>query len=133
MATLKQKKLAKAIVENLEGKETKTAGEMLEKVGYSQHLVKQPGRVIESEGVQEALEEYGFTEENAKKVVSEIMLNGDVDPNARLKATDQVFKVNKSYGDGGGNTTNNVIFMPLEIIEKYKLDNGTPPSTEGNS
>ena len=31
------------------------------------------------------------------RVVSEIMLNGDLEPNARLKATDQVFKVRGSY------------------------------------
>jgi len=97
MPTLRQKKLAKAIIENLEAEETQSAGELLEKVGYSPHLAKQPGRVIEQQGVQEALEEYGFTIENAKMVVSEIMLNPEVEPNARLKATDQVFKVKDGY------------------------------------
>jgi hypothetical protein len=97
MATQRQKKLAKVIVENSTKDKPINAGQMLEKVGYSDNLVKQPGRVIESEGVQEELKELGFTEENAKRVVKEIMLNENVDPSARLKATDQVFKVKGSY------------------------------------
>lgn len=97
MATTKQRKLAKVIVENAAADKPLTAGQMLEKVGYSQNLVKQPGRVIATEGVQEALEEMGFTEENAMRVVTEIMLNGDVNPVARLKATDQLFKVKGTY------------------------------------
>ena len=40
-----------------------TGGEMLEKVGYSPNLVKQPGRVMEAQGVKDALAEYGLTEE----------------------------------------------------------------------
>lgn len=54
--TLKQKKLAKLIVENLESEETLTGGQMLEKVGYSEGLIKHPGRVISQEGVQQELE-----------------------------------------------------------------------------
>jgi len=118
MATLRQRKLAKAIVENLEAEDTQTAGQLLEKVGYSPHLAKQPGRVIESEGVQEALEEYGFTINNAKMVVSEIMLNSDVDPNARLKATDQVFKVKDGYA--ATKSVNLNIDVNTEAREKSK-------------
>lgn len=55
MATLKQKKLAKELANNLKSKNTLTAGQMLEKVGYSKNLVKQPGRVIQAEGVQQEL------------------------------------------------------------------------------
>jgi len=97
MPTVKQRKLAKVIIENSTLDKPENAGQMLEKVGYSKHLVKQPSRVINTEGVQEALEEYGFTIENAKMVVSEIMLNPNIDPSARLKATDQVFKVKDGY------------------------------------
>jgi len=97
MATEKQKKIAELIVENSVIDEPLNGGEMLEKVGYSPNLVKQPGRVLQSEGVLEHLEVLGFTESNAKMVVTEIMLNGDNDPSARLKATDQVFKVMGAY------------------------------------
>ena len=97
MATQKQKKLAKMIVENAKRDKPLNGGEMLEKVGYSEHLVKQPGRVLEAEGVQEELGALGFTEENAMMVVKEIMMNNKVDSSSRLKATDQVFKVKGSY------------------------------------
>lgn len=97
MATQRQKKVARLIVKNSELDEPLNAGEMLEKVGYSPHLVKQPGRVIESDGVQEELEALGFTEKNAMSVVAEIMMNSEADNSSRLKATDQVFKVKGSY------------------------------------
>ena len=67
------------------------------RVSYGEGIQKQPSRVLESEGVQEELQVLGFTEKNAKTVVSEIMLNEEADNNSRLKATDQVFKVTGGY------------------------------------
>ncbi len=79
--------------------------------------------MIESAGVQEALEDLGFNENSAKKVVAEIMLNEKVDPNARLKATDQVFKVRGSYEADksvNGGTVNNFIQI---VINKPTTEN----------
>lgn len=119
MSTEKQKLLAQAIIENAALDIPLNGGEMLEKVGYSPNLVKQPGRVIESEGVQQALKEYGFTENNARMVVSEILLNGDHEANARLKAADMVFKVNGSYApEKSVNLNLNGDVMPSEELEK---------------
>lgn len=120
MPTPRQKKLAKLIIENSTLDKPLNGGEMLEKVSYSKGLQKQPSRVIEAEGVKQALADYGFTEDNAKKVVSEIMLNDKVSANDRLKATDQVFKVHKSYGEN--NQTNNhlVIVIPNELVNKHE-------------
>ncbi len=70
---------------------------MLAKVGYSKGIAKHPVRVIDTPGVQSALAEMGFSAEGAKSVVQEIMYDGAVDPNARLRATDQVFKVVGAY------------------------------------
>src|SRR5690348_1292339 len=97
MATQKQKRVARLIVENATLDKPLNAGQMLEKVGYSPNLVKQPGRVIESEGVQEELEVLGFTEHKAKEVVSTILGDTEQDGNTRLKAADMVFKVKGSY------------------------------------
>jgi len=55
------------------------AGQIVEKSRYSKSMVIKPSVVIESEGVQEALEDYGFTEDNAKRVVTEIMMNPEAD------------------------------------------------------
>jgi hypothetical protein len=97
MPTTKQKRVAELIVENTKLDEPLNGGEIVENSGYGVSMKKNPQVVLESEGVKEALEEMGFTEANAKSVVTEIMLNPDADNSSRLKATDQVFKVKGSY------------------------------------
>ena len=97
MSTLKQKKVARLIVENAKLDEPLTGGEIVENSGYGVSMKKNPQVILNSEGVQEELEILGFTEANAKAVVSEIMLNPAADNSSRLKATDQVFKVKGSY------------------------------------
>lgn len=98
MATVKQKKLAKEIVLNSTREKPLNKKAMLEKVGYTTAIANaRASKVIEAPGVKEELEILGFTEEAAKAVVIEIMNSKSVDPSARLKATDQVFKITGSY------------------------------------
>lgn len=98
MATVRQAKLAKAIVENSKRNKPLNKKELLVSVGYAPSTadVKQ-GEIMEQKGVKEELEILGFSEHAAKRVVEEIMHNPEVDPSARLKATDQVFKVHGTY------------------------------------
>lgn len=98
MATLKQKALAKEIVANATREKPKTAGELLEIVGYSKETAEgAPGRTIEQAGVQEELVVLGFSVERAKSVVGEILDDADKQPKDRLKAADMVFKVHGAY------------------------------------
>lgn len=98
MATTKQKKLAKVIIENAAIDTPLNAGEMLEKVGYSKSVAKaKSADIINSEGVKEALADYGFTEDNAKMVVAEILLDPKTDKNTRINAAKEVFKVHGTY------------------------------------
>jgi len=97
MPTTRQKRVAKAIIENATIDNPRTGGELVESSGYGVSMKKNPQVVLNSLGVQEALTELGFSEDGAKKVVEEIMYNPKVDANARLKATDQVFKIHGSY------------------------------------
>lgn len=97
MATQRQKRVAKLIVENATLDKPLNGGEILDNTGYSKGIQKDPKVVFESFGVKSELAILGFTEHNAKSVVSEIMNNGDVEPNARLKAADMTFKVHGSY------------------------------------
>ncbi len=113
MPTLKQKKVAELIVNNANLDKPLNGGEMLEKVRYSKGIQKQPSRVLQSEGVKEHLEVLGFSETNAKEVVSEIMLNPKVNPSDRLKATDQVFKVSGSYNTDEQKNIN--VLMPILV------------------
>lgn len=128
MATQRQKKLAKAIVENLQSKETKTAGELLEKVGYSKNTAEgKPGEVMEQKGVQEELTILGFTEENAKSVVASIMNNPDMESQSRLKAADMTFKVHGSYAPEKNVNVNlnadvNLTADKIDQINKIALD-----------
>ena len=56
MGTIKQKKAAEEIAKSMKWKESKTAGEILEKVGYSEAIAKNPKMVLESEGFLEEFE-----------------------------------------------------------------------------
>lgn len=96
MTTLRQKRVAKAVVDNLTLDKPQTAGEVLKSVGYGTGLQNQPKRVLQSEGVQEELKNYGFDPERAKEVVAEILLAGENDM-VKLKAADMIFKVHSTY------------------------------------
>lgn len=96
MATLRQKKVARLIVENATLDKPLNAGQILEKVRYGK-VSKQPSRVFESQGVKKELEILGFTENNAKTVVGKILLNEEADNMSRLNAADKIFKVHGTY------------------------------------
>lgn len=127
MPTIRQKRVAKLIIENSKLDKPLNGGAMLAKVGYSKSMqTAKVNDVLESDGVQEALRESGFTEDNAKKVVESIMLNERVEPNARLKASDMVFKVHGSYApERNINTNLNIKVNPkdkdlIALRDKYE-------------
>ena len=91
MATQLQKKLAKAIIKDAKNPRPKTGGELLESVGYAKNTAEAvTGRTLEAKGVKEALSEYGFSLDEADKVVGEILHKGKEEN--RLKASDQIYK-----------------------------------------
>lgn len=97
MATLRQKKLAKNIVENLQAKKPLNKQELVVSSGYSEMSAKSSAHIIlEQKGVQEELGLLGFDEDSAKKVVKEILQFGE-DDSVKLKAADLIFKVQGSY------------------------------------
>jgi hypothetical protein len=92
MATLKQKRLAKAIVENSQSKEPKTAGQLLELAGYDKTTAEAtPGRIIDQQGVQEELAKAGFTLEAADGVVSTLLQKAKKEE-TKIKAADLMYK-----------------------------------------
>jgi nitrogen regulatory protein PII len=96
MATQRQRKLAEAIVANAKTAKPVGVGQLLVGVGYSESVATAyPTKIIESEGVQEALEDFGFSPLNARKVVGRI-LNGGKEEN-QIRAADMIFKVHGSY------------------------------------
>ncbi len=128
MATVKQKKLAEAIVLNSKSDKPLNKKQLLVSVGYAPSTadVKQ-GEIMEQKGVKEELEILGFTEAAAMSVVSEILNNKQVDPNARLKAADQVFKVRGTYAPEKSIVAN------IQVSEvKREKSNGLFDSILGN-
>ncbi|MEK7610532.1 MAG: hypothetical protein AAB468_02175 [Patescibacteria group bacterium] len=113
MATIRQKRLAEVIIKNSTFGKLLNAGEMLENAGYRPSSVNYPKRVIQSIGVQKVLHDYGFNEDNAKKVVASVLLDKNCDPNTRLRAADLIFKICDSYPKGG-------ISLPVHVIDMDK-------------
>lgn len=131
MSTVKQKRVARLIIENANLDKPLNKGQLVEMGGYSKTVADaKPQHIIDQQGVKEALRDFGFTEDNAKMVVSEIMLDSKRDPNARLKATDQVFKVHGSYKHEEEGNKTLIIQITPETANRYAL---TPSDTEGSS
>lgn len=97
MPTAKQKKVAQLLIENIELDKPLNGGQMLAKVGYSKSMQHaKVNDVLESEGVKEALNDYGFNVETAKRVIGQILTDGEND-NVKIKAADMVLKVHGTY------------------------------------
>lgn len=96
MATTKQKKIAHLIVENIKLDKPLNGGQMLEKVGYSPNLVKQPGRVIESDGVKDELALLGFSVAEADKTVANLLKNAEKEE-TKIKAAQEIYKRLSAY------------------------------------
>lgn len=96
MATIKQKRAAKLLIDNLQAKEPLTGGEIVVNSGYGVSMKKNPQVILESEGVKEELiTVYGFDPDRAKQVVGRILEEGE--ENNQLKAADMIFKVHSTY------------------------------------
>ncbi len=97
MATIRQKKLARALVDNTQVDKPLNKGELVVSVGYSEESGKKKAtEILESKGVQNELIALGFTEDKAKETVAEILVAGE-DDNVKLKAADMIFKVQGTY------------------------------------
>lgn len=98
MPTFQQQKLARELIKNTQRKKPLSKRQVVLKAGYTEITAeKNSSEVINSLGVKQSLEDYGFNVENAKRVVASILINEKTDPNPRLKAASEVFKVHGAY------------------------------------
>lgn len=97
MASPRQQRAAEAVIKNLYAAKPVAIGQVLKSVGYGFGLQNSPKRVLESDGFKEALENLGFTEANAKKVVGQILNSTKAKDKDRLKAAELTFKVHGSF------------------------------------
>lgn len=97
MSTIRQEKLAHALINNSQASEPLNKQELVASVGYSDLSAEHKAtEIIESVGVQNVLRKLGFDSNNAKRVVAEIMNKEDAQDKDRLKAADMIFEV---FGD----------------------------------
>lgn len=102
MPTIRQKKLAQAIVANLVTEKPRNKTQLLESSGYSTVSAKASAKdLMERPGVQKELHELGFSVDNAKKIIGAI-LNANtvyemVTPENQIRAAQEVFKVTGEY------------------------------------
>lgn len=98
MSTIRQKKLAHEIVENLKRVKPKNKQDLLISVGYAEKTAdRRAAGVIASKGTQEELQKLGFSSDNAKRVVGEILNKELAEDKDRLKAAELIFKVNSDF------------------------------------
>jgi len=124
MPSERQKKLAKELINNQKRQKPLGTTALTESVGYAKETARaKQTRTIKSKGVQTALEDLGFTEEGAKKVVEQIMYKGKEEN--RLKACDMNFKIHGSYAPEKKQLEINKInqLSPEELKEKREKIN----------
>lgn len=98
-----QKRLAKEIARSVKSKgKPRNKTEVLESAGYSGVTARASAeRTLQQKGVQKELQVLGFTEENAKNVLSGILNSPTVyeivTPENQIRAAQEVFKVFGSY------------------------------------
>ncbi len=95
MSTIRQKKLAEAVVNNFMAEQPLNKQELVASVGYSTLSAdRKATEILESKGTQEELALLGFDSINAKRVVAEALNDPKAQWKDRLKAADMVFDVN---------------------------------------
>lgn len=97
MPTIKQRRVAKGLIDNLAAKKPSTQKEIIEAAGYSPKTASNAAtQIMQNEGVKESLISFGFNEERAKEVVAEILVAGENDT-VKLKAAEMIFKVHGTF------------------------------------
>lgn len=111
----RQRRVARKLIDNSILDKPLTGGEIVEASGYGVSMSKNPQVILESDGVKDALEEYGFSVDNADKVVAKILHEGK-DEN-KLKASDQIYKRLGGYAPEKNVNVNLEISTAPEIKE----------------
>ena len=94
MPTLKQKKVAKAVVEQVmaeKGSKVKNIGTIVKEAGYSEVCAKSPTKVTKTAGFKELMEQYLPDEQLA--IIHNKHLHNEERPDISIKALDMAYKL----------------------------------------
>lgn len=120
MSTLRQERLAEAIIAESKKRKPKNKKDILVSSGYTESsAMSVPARIMSQKGVQDALRARGFTLDGAKQVVQSIMYSEKTAASDRLRATDQVFRVLGGYAPEKTETVQKSVSIAivLDILE----------------
>ena len=116
--TIRQRKAAQLIVDTARGKTgLLTDAEIVRAAGYKQSIEDAPAKVLGNPGVLEALDDLGFNEDTAKKVIAKILNSNESKDENKIRAADLVFKVKGSYAADPNikeNNANPIIYAKIE-------------------
>lgn len=132
MSTIKQKRVAKAIIENLELDNPQTGGEIVENSGYGKSMRLFPGRILESIGVKEELKRLGFSIEAADQVVWELLHKGRKEE-TKLKAAQEIYKRMGGYAPDKHENTEKRVVGIVFINNGGNNNNSSTDSEAGGS
>lgn len=132
MPTPKQEKLIQLLVENL-GKRgnTKTLGELILLAGYSEAMAKNPYQILESETIQEGIEDFVDGLDKLRKKALKHITKQKLEKSSAKDLTQIADLATKNHQLLTGKATEMVktIALPSELIEKNAINT----STETNS
>ena len=119
MSTIRQERLAKNIVKNLQEQRWNSLKDLLCASGYSKLTSSKDQRaIIQKKGVRECLVKLGFNEDTAKAIVSEILLLGE--ESNRLRAAEMIFKVHGTYAPEKHMVFHTDIVKLIEKLDNYE-------------
>ena len=131
MPTIRQRKAAKRVEESIKSEENPTGAEILESIGYSKSIAKNPKMIFESEGFKEALKEVGFSLEAADMTVAKILRTGKEEN--KLKASDQIYKRLDGYKSTGAGNQVIIVQLSGEVKDKYAINSSPIPDSQGHA
>ena len=125
MPTERQRRLVKAIGENIRRAKPLSAGELVLSAGYSKSLARKPKLALESRGIKEAMEEAGITDDAITKVMMDGLqaskTGGEPDHAIRHKYLETAVKLKGYKVEGtGGNTSYNAYINSNNINPNAK-------------
>lgn len=129
MPTIKQKKVAQKIKDNLILDNPQSGGDIVESSGYGSSMRLYPGRILKSKGVKEELKELGFSVEAADQVIWQLMHKGRKEE-TKLNAAREIYKRMGAYEDTKQGASKTLVINISEVIAKK---NDLNPSPERNS
>ena len=123
MSTIKQERTAIKTKEVIEKNLDMTGGQILEFIGYSDGIVKNPQMVFNSEGFKAAMKQLGFSVSAADLTIAKILQTGKEEN--QIKASQEIYKRLGAYEQGEGESSKVVVAVQVIINGTNNIESRT--------